>query len=78
MKKIIEMDNNNNKNLEIKGINNYSCQDKKREVTWKEQKKFVFKSYLWANWNIYLLHHEKCYKSYNTFSSNCSFKKVDV
>lgn len=37
MKKIIEMDKNNNKNLEIKGTNNYSCQDKKREVTWKEQ-----------------------------------------
>lgn len=35
MKKIVEMDknNNNNKNLEIKGTNNYSCQDKKREVT---------------------------------------------
>lgn len=43
MKKIIEMDNNNNKNLEIKGINNYSCQDKKREVTWKERKKFFLK-----------------------------------
>lgn len=42
MKKIIEMDNNNNKNLEIKGINNYSCQDKKREVTWKERKKIFF------------------------------------
>lgn len=42
MKKIIEMDNNNNKNLEIKGINNYSCQDKKREVTWKERKKKFF------------------------------------
>lgn len=37
MKKIIEMDKNNNKNLEIKGTNNHSCQDKKREVTWKEQ-----------------------------------------
>lgn len=43
MKKIIEMDkNNNNKNLEIKGTNNYSCQDKKREVTWKEQNVGVF------------------------------------
>lgn len=43
MKQIIEMDNNNNKNLEIKGINNYSCQDKKTEVTWKEGKKFFKK-----------------------------------
>lgn len=42
MKKLIEMDNNNNKNLEIKGINNYSCQDKKREDTWKERKKNFF------------------------------------
>lgn len=38
MKKIIEMDNNNNnKNLEIKGTSNYTYQDEKREVTCKEQ-----------------------------------------
>lgn len=74
MKKVIETDNNN-KNLELKGTNNYSCQGKKRQVTWKKHF-FSFKIFhLWANWNIYLLFCEKCYKLY-AFSSNCSFKKV--
>lgn len=33
MKKIIETDNNNNKNLENKGTDSYFCQGKKRQVT---------------------------------------------
>lgn len=42
MKKIIEMDNNNNKNLEIKGTNNYPCQDKKKEVIRRNKMLFIF------------------------------------
>lgn len=46
--KIIEMDNNNNKILDIKSTNNYSCQGKKREVIWKEQHIFLLKSFIYG------------------------------
>lgn len=79
MKKIIEMDNNNNKNLEIKGTNNYPCQDKKKEVIGRNKMLFIFfKSFIYGQIGIYIYYIVKYYKSYNTFSFNCSFKNVDV
>lgn len=43
IKKVIEMDNNNNKNLKIKGTNNNSCQDKKKLLG--RNKMFFFKNF---------------------------------
>lgn len=44
---------NNNKNLEIKGTNNYSCQGKKRQVTWKKHG-FLLKSFIYRQIGIYI------------------------
>lgn len=53
MKKVIETDNNNSKNLEIKGTNNYSCQGKKRQVTWKKHV-FLLKYFIYGQIGIYI------------------------
>lgn len=51
MKKIIETDNN--KNLEIKGANNYFCQGKERQVTWKNHA-FLLKIFIYGQIGIYI------------------------
>lgn len=63
MKKIIETDNNN-KNLEIKGTNDYSCWGKKKESTWKEQHVFPLKSFIYGQIGIYIYHFLKSVINY--------------
>lgn len=64
MQKVIEMENSNNKHLEVKCTNDYSFWGKKKESNWRKQHVFPLKSFTYGQIEIYIYHFLKTVINY--------------